>query len=295
VSIAVPIVANWIRAYMIVMLGYLSDNRIATGIDHIIYGWLFFGLVMLIMFWIGSYWREDEVVPDPGAPVPAQADREGRSQSHRWIVAATALVAIVVWPIAEGAIERNATAAPVTLAMIDAPGWQASAAPAGSFTPHFQNPSAVRHEILSKGDRTLELYVGYYQGQSGNRKLISSENVLLRAEDHAWHATRDGTVSMNIGGRAVPVRATTIRSADGRALETWLFYWIDGKLTSSDAIAKALVTWLRVTGRYDGSAVVVACAPSGEGVDASSTLQEFLGTAWPAIAKVLDDARGSAR
>ncbi|HEU5480480.1 MAG TPA: exosortase A, partial [Candidatus Tumulicola sp.] len=57
VSIAVPIAANWIRAYMIVMLGYLSDNKIATGVDHIIYGWLFFGLVMLIMFWIGSYWR----------------------------------------------------------------------------------------------------------------------------------------------------------------------------------------------------------------------------------------------
>lgn len=295
VSIVVPIVANWVRAYMIVMLGYLSDNKIATGIDHIIYGWIFFGVVMLLMFWIGSYWREAEVVPDPGAPIPAPPDREGRSQSHRWIVAATALVAIVVWPIAEGAIERNATTAPVTLAMIDAPGWQASPAPDRSFTPHFENPTAVRHEILSKGDKTLELYVGYYQGQGANRKLISSENVLVRAEDREWHATRAGTISMEIGGHAVPVRATTIHSADGRGLETRLFYWVDGKLTSSDAIAKALVTWLRVTGRYDGSAVVVASVPSGEGVDASSTLQEFLGTAWPAVAKALDDARGPRR
>ncbi len=57
VSIVVPIVANWIRAYMIVMLGYLSNNRIATGVDHIIYGWLFFGMVMLIMFMIGARWQ----------------------------------------------------------------------------------------------------------------------------------------------------------------------------------------------------------------------------------------------
>ena len=295
VSIAVPIVANWIRAYIIVMLGYLSENRIATGVDHIIYGWLFFGLVMLIMFWIGSYWREAEAVPASGTRVPAQRNREGQLQSRAWVVAAIALAAIAVWPIAEGAIERNATAAPVTLAMINVPGWQAGAAPEGSFTPHFQNPSVVRHEILSRGDRVVELYVGYYQRQGANRKLISSENVLLRAEDHTWHATREGTVSMNIGGRVVPVRAATIRSADGRALETRLFYWIDGKLTSSDAIAKALVTWLRVTGRYDGSAVVVASVPSGEGVGASSTLQDFLRTAWPAIAKALDDARGPRR
>jgi exosortase A len=40
-AIAVPLVANWLRAYGIVMLGHLSGNRIATGVDHLIYGWLF--------------------------------------------------------------------------------------------------------------------------------------------------------------------------------------------------------------------------------------------------------------
>jgi exosortase A len=50
VSIPVPIVANWLRAYMIVMLGHLSGNTIAVGVDHLIYGWLFFGVVILLMF-----------------------------------------------------------------------------------------------------------------------------------------------------------------------------------------------------------------------------------------------------
>jgi hypothetical protein len=39
---------------MIVMLGFLSDNRIATGVDHLLYGWLFFGIVIVLMFWIGG-------------------------------------------------------------------------------------------------------------------------------------------------------------------------------------------------------------------------------------------------
>ncbi|MBZ5653131.1 MAG: exosortase A [Acidobacteriia bacterium] len=59
-SILVPIVANWLRAYMIVMLGHLSNNRLAVGVDHIIYGWIFFGVVMLLLFWVGSFWQEDE-------------------------------------------------------------------------------------------------------------------------------------------------------------------------------------------------------------------------------------------
>ena len=29
-----PIVANWVRAYMIIMLGHLSNNRLAVGADH---------------------------------------------------------------------------------------------------------------------------------------------------------------------------------------------------------------------------------------------------------------------
>jgi exosortase A len=53
-AIVVPIIANWLRAYMIVMLGFLSDNRIATGVDHLLYGWLFFGIVIVLMFWIGG-------------------------------------------------------------------------------------------------------------------------------------------------------------------------------------------------------------------------------------------------
>ena len=54
-AIVVPIVANWLRAFMIVMIGHLSGMALATGVDHLIYGWLFFGLVMFIMFWIGSF------------------------------------------------------------------------------------------------------------------------------------------------------------------------------------------------------------------------------------------------
>ena len=38
VSIVMPIVANWVRAYLIVMIGHLSNNQLATGVDHIVYG-----------------------------------------------------------------------------------------------------------------------------------------------------------------------------------------------------------------------------------------------------------------
>jgi exosortase len=45
-SVAVPIAANWIRAYLIVFIGYTSDMQLAVGVDHLIYGWIFYALVM---------------------------------------------------------------------------------------------------------------------------------------------------------------------------------------------------------------------------------------------------------
>ena len=60
-ALVVPVFANWVRAYMIVMLGHLSGNRLAVGVDHLIYGWLFFGFVVVLMFWIGAHWREDDI------------------------------------------------------------------------------------------------------------------------------------------------------------------------------------------------------------------------------------------
>jgi len=51
-ALLVPIVANGVRAYLIVMLGHLSNMRLAVGVDHLVYGWLFFGVVALLLFWI---------------------------------------------------------------------------------------------------------------------------------------------------------------------------------------------------------------------------------------------------
>ena len=76
-SLAVPIVANWVRAYMIIMLGHLTSNRLAVGADHLIYGWVFFGVVMVLLFWIGAKWREDDL----GSLHPSVLSRRARASS----------------------------------------------------------------------------------------------------------------------------------------------------------------------------------------------------------------------
>jgi exosortase A len=58
-SLIVPIIANGIRAFGIVVIGYLSDMEHATGADHLVYGWFFFAFVLLVLFGIGQIGREN--------------------------------------------------------------------------------------------------------------------------------------------------------------------------------------------------------------------------------------------
>ncbi|WP_333609632.1 exosortase A [Arsukibacterium sp.] len=48
------ILANGVRAFMLVYIGEKSEMRLGFGADHYLYGWLFFAVVLLAGFWIGS-------------------------------------------------------------------------------------------------------------------------------------------------------------------------------------------------------------------------------------------------
>ena len=49
----VPVLANGVRAFGIMVIGYLSDMKYATGADHLVYGWFFFAFVTVLIFAVG--------------------------------------------------------------------------------------------------------------------------------------------------------------------------------------------------------------------------------------------------
>ena len=298
VAIAVPIGANWLRAYMIVMLGHLSGNTIAVGVDHLVYGWAFFGVVIMLMFLIGARWSEPDQPVAVG--VPASAGRPmAASALGQWSVAA-ALVLVVALPGLIGrAIDNQArSAAPVMVAPAQlAAGWAAADVRTFAFKPAFENPSAEINSAYSGGNQVVGLYLAYYENQDYQRKLVSSNNVLVVADDPGWSRASPGQVLAKAGEQMVSLRTTELRNlresdpvAPAR-LVAWQIYWIDGTLTASDYMAKAYSALHRLTGRGDHSAVIIvytAQDPAGAG---SAALQSFLQANYAAIDVLLRQAR----
>lgn len=99
-SILAPILANGLRAYAIVMIGHLSDMKLAVGIDHLIYGWLFFSVMIAVMFAVGLIWADPP--PSPELPAPEIADPP--SPTRLGVLFLALLAAAGAWPALAWAI-----------------------------------------------------------------------------------------------------------------------------------------------------------------------------------------------
>jgi EpsI family protein len=128
------------------------------------------------------------------------------------------------------------------------------------------------------------LFVAYYRNQTSQRKLVSAENVFARSTDRTWRSTAHENPSIQIGNRTLRVDAVRLRGVRvDRAITAWRWYWIDGAVTSSNPMAKALTAWTQLRGRSDDSAGIVVYTPEADSRAASEALRAFVHDAWPSI------------
>jgi len=279
-SMVVPIIANGLRAYMIVMIGHLSGMELATGVDHIIYGWLFFGLVMFAMFWIGGFWREDG--PDTaGAPAAAAAAQTvpstafGKAPAGRFVLMTAAVLALAaLWPASALVGERvNHNPAPVRLAepAVNLP----PAAEFADWQPDYQTPDARLHRVYQSGAMPVALNVLYYRNQGRDKTLISSVNRLAGYKD-SWHEVDAGVRTEALGGRPLVLRESTLRGPQGTLL-VWSWKWIGGQYTNSDVAGKLLQARAKALLQGDDGAALMLYAPFDESPEAArAALRAFL-------------------
>ena len=304
ISILVPVVANWMRAYLIVMLGHLSGNKLAAGVDHLIYGWVFFGIVIMVMFMIGARWAEPEISSKVTGSVQANVfSSVGAAPpiAVLWSVV-VAMAVITALPYAVQLAIKGAgngttavLAAPATLAA----NWQSGGPPITEWKPAFQNSSAQVNATYSAKERTVGMYLGYYRDQDYSRKLVSSDNVVVKSQDPRWAQVSAGSHLIAIGERKLPFRTTELRSLPtleqpgGTPLVVWQLYWINGSITSNDYLSKAYSALYRLAGRGDDSAVILFYASNEQAGGAQATLEAFVRDNFETVDALLAKTRDS--
>ncbi|UCV01927.1 exosortase A [Dechloromonas denitrificans] len=260
-SVLVPIVANWLRAYMIVMLGHLSGNKLAAGVDHLIYGWVFFGLVIMVMFMIGMRWSEAPKEHHESAVLTGTVQA---APTKTWLAMLGIALLTAAGPLAFIAITKADQANAPNLAQLLPPeGWRETT-PITTWQPAYTGQSAENQASYVMDGKAVGLYIGYYRNQDYQHKLVTSTNTLAVSTDKTWAVTTRGALPLKLDGLPPTIRTAELLGKVGTPetrLVVWQWYWINGTLTASDAEAKLLTAISRLRGQGDDSAVIMLYAP----------------------------------
>jgi exosortase A len=180
-SIVLPLLANGIRAYGIVMIAYLTDMKHATGVDHLIYGWLFFGFVLFVMFAVGGIWSDpvDKIEKDQNDFSTAILPKA------KYFSVLLALVLLV----GSTSVYKNLVKNPISdfAVNLDSLFMESQVMNDESWLPIFENANT---EIKGHSEG-LDYFVAFYKMNVQGQELINSNNKLFNFKQWSIEQKQD--------------------------------------------------------------------------------------------------------
>lgn len=278
-AIIVPIVANGIRAYGIVLLAYLTSNTVAVMTDHIIYGWIFFAFITLVLLFIARLFRDRPL--DAGtvaAVMPGSMAAPAVSSRSLAIAGVCALLVAATAPAyavyTESRLPRDAV---VRLATPTAgPTWTAVDDANSAWWPPFPGADANLFRHYRAGGRGVDLYIAYYTHQRQGAEVVQWQNRF--STRGGWTRIAGGRARVVIDGDPLTVSRTRLvsqRKQQKRVVFSW--YWVDGTFTANPIMAKLLRARARLLGAPAAAAMIsVASDYRDQPSEAIATLRAFL-------------------
>lgn len=278
-SVLIPIIANGLRAYGIIMIAYLTNNKYAMGVDHLVYGWIFFAFVTLVFLSIGMLFvdRPTEAPFVDTARLPVE---QGAPAGFRPAVFAAlfVLLAANMGPLYNRFLDRAAGSGDAVALKVPGVngGWRLAETPAeNAWHPLFKGNSSeiLQNYIRADGSR-VSLYIGYYRHQSRGADLLSFGNTV--AAPAPWDWASESRTSVQLHGASIPASSVTIVGNYDRR-RVWYWYWIDNRVTVSPLVAKLLIARTKLFSRRSNAAVIaVAIGDVALNEKKEAVLEDFL-------------------
>lgn len=236
ISAIVPVFANTLRAYIIVMLGHYSDMKVATGADHLVYGWVFFGIVIFILFWLGSFFREDEAPPESVSTAASVAVQNPANSRALLLAFVAALLMAAIAPLSTRwlSVSHSVDAAAVVMPQ-PVGGWRQAVESSADWRPLSRVNGGI-HRQFARADDSVAMELQFADSASGEGEVIGSSRLFVE-QDGPWKVVDRATVPISVAGDRVAVDEAIVRGPSGE-LVVWSWYVLGTLQTANDYVGK---------------------------------------------------------
>jgi exosortase A len=276
-ALVVAVIANWMRAYLIVMMGHLSNMRLGVGDDHVVYGWVFFGLTMFVLFAMGSRWHDEaKGVPsgnhqtDTALPLVGGRVSGGSTMFNLRrlgillpLIALIALTPSLVQELQKVAIKTD------VIARLNQQ-FNKLDNSALALQPKFDGARSILQGGLND-DSSTEIFVAYFADQRDGNEMIAYGNGVFTESDRSWRILNRSDHPVSVNGNKFRVREWQVVNNNQQRI-VWSWFTVGDQRVSSEYQAKALTAWMTLTGKGDHSAVSVVSTKIAAGLRVAQSI-----------------------
>lgn len=259
-ALAVSVAANWLRAYLIVLIGHFSGMRYGVGDDHLWYGWVLFGVVIYVVFWAGRRWGDPSPEPAVEVSTPEAGARPSPGADRRVLAvlafAGACWAAVAVVDGASGVEPRAGFESAIAAAIGPAAGGPISLGTA------FVGADGVAQGRLDDGAGG-EFYAAYFAGQGRGRELVSVTQAIVDRTGGRWRVDSSEVRRAGLPGDEWPVVELAIRDARGDRRRLWYWYSVDGVAQSSGTRTKLATLVSKLVHGEDHATIAIVSTVDG--------------------------------
>ena len=285
-AVLFSILANGVRATMIVLIMHFSDFDISAAKDHEFVGWIAYFLLIALLLFLAGRLGDRHASGDSETSMNTRGTPKGAAPVIRKSGWAAALIGAAMVGVGV-ALSLAGTATPATGQMYSQlpriAGWQQRPAIPDLFRPAFGGfTEALFGTYENNETTTVYASVFSYRGVSQGAEMINAVHTVLPHD--RWRINLP-TTHEDSSTLPVPVLQTIGRPRDGlRAVLVWYWYEVNGRATTRTVQAKIMEAKNFMSFRPNESVAFVLATPIRDSLETTQqALSEFLGNFYPAM------------
>ncbi|AUW58493.1 EpsI domain-containing exosortase [Sphingobium sp. SCG-1] len=271
-ALILSVLANGVRAFATILVAHLTTVDAAVGFDHVVFGWVFFGIMMTIVMLVAWPFFDRK----PGDPWFDPANLQGSDSSNAvtWI-APMAIAVAALAPALSSVMASRTAAVPASLSLPNVPGWSRSPAPQSyPWTPNFSSAdSFAMGRYADAQGHAVDLAIAVYARQQEGRELVGFGQGAV-GPDSKWAWTEPAAARDDGLGQRITAPGPVVR-------DVITFYSVGGIVTGSAGKVKLETLKARLFGKDPRAVAILVSAEDREGHSAQAAMTAFLRSLGP--------------